>query len=177
MATKSTPDGVDLKLSNYSTTAAMNGSIASANNATLATVAANYGLKTVVDQHSLDIAARITPLEVDTKVANALLGAVTAAALTSELASISGLQASKADASALTAYALQSTVDTSSVVDSKIAAALLAGRRPPRQGGRQRAGLPALHGGRVGHAAGGRHQNSKCPAGSRHRGLHRSAAC
>ena len=32
----------------------------------LATVAANYGLKTVVDQHSLDIAARITPLEVDT---------------------------------------------------------------------------------------------------------------
>ena len=40
---KSTPDGVDLKLSNYSTTAAMNGSIASANNATLATVAANYG--------------------------------------------------------------------------------------------------------------------------------------
>ena len=71
VATKSTPDGVDLKLSNYSTTAAMNGSIASANNATLATVAANYGLKTVVDQHSLDIAARITPLEVDTKVANA----------------------------------------------------------------------------------------------------------
>ena len=129
VATKSTPDGVDLKLSNYSTMAAMNGSIASANNATLATVAANYGLKTVVDQHSLDIAARITPLEVDTKVANALLGAVTAAALASELASrdasISGLQASKADASALTAYALQSAVDTSSVVDSKIAAALL----------------------------------------------------
>ena len=73
------PDGVDLKLSNYSTTAAMNGSIALANNATLATVAANYGLKTVVDQRSLDIAARITPLEVDTKVANALLRPVTAA--------------------------------------------------------------------------------------------------
>ena len=36
VATKSTPDGVDLKLSNYSTTAAMNGSIASANNATTA---------------------------------------------------------------------------------------------------------------------------------------------
>ena len=125
VATKSTPDGVDLKLSNYSTTAAMNGSIALANNATLATVAANYGLKTVVDQHSLDIAARITPLEVDTT----LLRAVTAAALASELASrdasISGLQASKADASALTAYALQSAVDTSSEVDSKIAAALL----------------------------------------------------
>ena len=129
VATKSTPDSVDLKLSNYSTTAAMNGSIASANNAALATVAANYGLKTVVDQHSLDIAARITPLEVDTKVANALLGAVTAAALASELASrdatISGLQASKADASALTAYALLSAVDTSSEVDSKISTALL----------------------------------------------------
>ena len=123
VATKSTPDGVDLKLSNYSTTAAMNGSSALANNATLATVAANYSLKTVVDQHSLDIAARITPLEVDTKMANALLGAVTAAALASELASrdasISGLQAS------LTAYALQSAVDTSSVVDSEIATALL----------------------------------------------------
>ena len=126
VATKSTLDGVDLKLSNYSTTAAMNGSIASANNATLATVAANYGLKTVVDQHSLDIAARITPLGVDTKV---VLKAVTAAALASKLASrdasIAGLQASKADASALTAYALLSAVDTSSEVDSKIAAALL----------------------------------------------------
>ena len=119
VATKSTPDSVDLKLSNYSTTAAMNG-IASANNATLATVAANYGLKTVV----LDIiAARITPLEVDTKVANAL--PALASELASRDASISGLQASKADASALTAYALQSAVDTSSEVDSKIATALL----------------------------------------------------
>ena len=100
----------------------MNGSIASANNATLATVAANYGLKTVVDQHSLDIAARITPLEVDTKVANALLKPSPprlASELASRDASISGLQASKADASALTAYALLSEVD------SKIAAALL----------------------------------------------------
>ena len=72
----------------------------------------------MVGQNSLDIAARITPLEVDTKVANALLGGVTAAALASKLASrdasISGLQASKADA-----------IDTSSEVDSKIAAALL----------------------------------------------------
>ena len=123
MATKSTPDGV----SNYSTTAAMNGSIA-ANNATLATVAANYGLKTVVDQHSLDIAARITPGGRH-QGGQRSPGAVTAAVLASELvsrdASISGLQASKADASALTAYALQSAVDTSSAVDSKIAAALL----------------------------------------------------
>ena len=90
---------MDLKLSNYSTTAAMNGSIASAKNATL--------LKRVADQHSLDTAARITPLEVDTTVANALLGAVSAGPeLGSRDASISGLQASKADASALTAYAL-----------------------------------------------------------------------
>ena len=65
----------------------------------------------------------IKVLEVDTKVANALLRAVTAAALASKLASrdasISGLQASKADASALSA------VDTSSEVDSKISTALL----------------------------------------------------
>ena len=141
----------------------MNGSIASANNAALAAVAANYGLKTVVDQHSLDIAARITPLEVDTKVANAL-GAVTALAseLASRDASILGLQASKADASALTAYALQSAVDTCSVVDSLIATALLDAVTA--------AALDA-------HAAGGRHQDSKCPAGSRHQGLRRSAAC
>ena len=124
MATKSTPDGVDLKLSNYSTTAAMNGSIASANNATLATVATNYGLKTVVDQHSLDIAARITPLEVDTKVANALLGAVTAVRAREQRRLHLGA-AGLHNASALTAYALQSSVDTSSEVDSKIATALL----------------------------------------------------
>ena len=37
-------------LSNHPTTAAMNSSIASANNATLATVAATYALKSVVDQ-------------------------------------------------------------------------------------------------------------------------------
>ena len=128
VATKSTPDGVDLKLSNYSTTAAMNGSIASANNATLATVAANYGLKTVVDQHSLDIAARITPLEVDTKVANALLGAVTAAALrllnAVTMAALDAALLGKADASALAS--LLSAVDGLPLeVDTKIANALL----------------------------------------------------
>ena len=176
VATKSTPDGMDLKLSNYSTTAAMNGSIASANNATLATVAANYGLKTVVDQHSLDIAARITPLEVDTKVANALLGAVTAAAL------VSGLQASKADASALTAYALQSVVDTSLVVDSKIAAALLdavttAALDAALLGKADASALASLLSTVDGLPLKRRYEDSKCPAGSRHRGLRRSAAC
>ena len=125
VATKSTPDGGPeaVQLQHHGGHERFHR--LGANNATLATVAANYGLKTVVDQHSLDIAARITPLEVDTKVANALLGAVTAAALASELATISGLQASKADASALTAYALLSAVDTSSEVDSKISTALL----------------------------------------------------
>ena len=131
---------MDLKLSNYSTTAAMNGSIASANNATLATVAANYGLKTVVPAHSLDIAARIaaglqgrrqrpdrirpesavdTSSEVDSKIAAALLDAVTTAALDAALVG-------KADASALAS--LLSTVDgldTPLEVDTKIANALL----------------------------------------------------
>ena len=46
VATKSTPDGVDLKLSNYSTTAAMNGSIASANNATPTTASRRWWTNT-----------------------------------------------------------------------------------------------------------------------------------
>ena len=56
--------------------------------------------------------------------------------ITSRDASISGLQASKADASALTAYALPWTLPRR-WTHSKIAAALLdggPGRRPPRQG-------------------------------------------
>ena len=57
---KSTPASVDLKLANYPTTAGMNSSIASANNATLATTAATYALKSVVDQLALDVAARQT---------------------------------------------------------------------------------------------------------------------
>ena len=138
---------------------AMNGSIASANNATLHTVAANYGLKTVVDQHSLDIAARITPLEVDTKVANAVA---------SRDASISGLQASKADASALTAYALQSWTRRSRPLS------WTQSPRQPLTQPSQHAGRLALHGGRLGHAAGRRYEDCKCLAGSRHRGLRRS---
>ena len=164
MATKSTPDGVDLKLSNYSTTAAMNGSIASANNATLATVAANYGLKTAVDQHpghsgedhaaggghqggqrspggrhrrGAGLQAREqrrlhlgaaglqghggpgldTPLDVDTKIANALLGLATeafvAAQLASRDASITALQGAKADATLLASYATNAALSAS----------------------------------------------------------------
>ena len=52
VATKSTPDGVDLKLSNYSTTAAMNDSIASANNATLATLRPQDGGGPALPRHS-----------------------------------------------------------------------------------------------------------------------------
>ena len=54
---KSTPASVDLKLANHPTTAAMNSSITSANNSALATVAATYALKSVVDQLALDVAA------------------------------------------------------------------------------------------------------------------------
>ena len=66
---KSTPASVDLKLANHPTTAAMNSSIASTNNATLATVATTYALKTVVDQLAIDVAAQ--------RVATALLSYLT----------------------------------------------------------------------------------------------------
>ena len=74
---KSTPASVDLKLSNHPTTAAMNSSIASTNNATLATVAATYALKSMVDQLAIDVAARQTAADVDQRVATALLSYLT----------------------------------------------------------------------------------------------------
>ena len=55
----------------------MNSSIASANNATLATVATTYALKSVVDQLALDVAARQTAADVDQRVATALLSYLT----------------------------------------------------------------------------------------------------
>ena len=67
---KSTPASVD-----HPTTAAMNSSIASTNNACLATVAATYALKSVVDQLAIDLAARQTAPDVDQRVATALLSA------------------------------------------------------------------------------------------------------
>ena len=70
---KSTPASVDTKLQAFSNTAAMNSAIASANNATLANVASNYALRTVTDQLALDLAAKQSGLDVDTKIANALL--------------------------------------------------------------------------------------------------------
>ena len=74
---KSTPASVDLKLANHPTTAAMNSSIASANNATLSSVAATYALKTVADQLAIDLAARQTAADVDQRVATALLSYLT----------------------------------------------------------------------------------------------------
>ena len=78
---KSTPASVDLKLANHPTTAAMNSSIASTNNATLATIAATYALKSVVDQLAIDVAARQTAADVDQRVATALLSYLTQTAL------------------------------------------------------------------------------------------------
>ena len=130
MAIKSTPDGVDLKLSNYSTTAAMNGSIALANNATLATVAANYGLKTVVASLLSAVDGLDTPLEVDTKIANALLGLATeafvAAQLASRDASITALQGAKADATLLASYATNAALSASKTTLQSALDAILA---------------------------------------------------
>ena len=54
----------------------MNSRIASAN-ATLATVATTYALKSVVDQLAIDVAARQTAADVDQRVATALLSDLT----------------------------------------------------------------------------------------------------
>ncbi|CAE7356026.1 unnamed protein product [Symbiodinium sp. KB8] len=51
----------------------MNSAITSANNATLASVASNYALRTVTDQLALDLAAKQSGPDVDQKIATALL--------------------------------------------------------------------------------------------------------
>ena len=94
---KSTPASVDLKLSNHPTTAAMNSSIASANNATLASVATTYALKSVVD-----VAARQTAGDVAQAIATALLPLVS----TSDLNAAVALRTTPADVSQLIATAL-----------------------------------------------------------------------
>ena len=99
---KSTPASVDLKLSNHPTTAAMNSSIASANNATLASVATTYALKSVVDQLALDVAARQTAGDVAQAIATALLPLVS----TSDLTAAVNLRTTPADVSQLIATAL-----------------------------------------------------------------------
>eukprot|EP00439_Symbiodinium_sp_Y106_P005097 s12070_g1.t1 len=105
---KSTPASVDLKLANHPTTAAMNSSIASANNATLATVAATYALKSVVDQLALDLAARQTAADVDQRVATALLPMASTSDLTAAVAlRTTPLDVDTKIANALLQYALQ----------------------------------------------------------------------
>ena len=123
---KSTPASVDLKLANHPTTAAMNSSIASTNNATLATVAANYALKSVVDQLAIDLAARQTAADVDQRVATALLSYVTQAAFDAALALRDGrLDGHDADVLALQSagpFALPSEITAlQSAIDSILA--------------------------------------------------------
>ena len=123
VATKSTPDGVDLKLSNYSTTAAMNGSIASANNGRQ--LRPQDGGGPALPGHSGEDHAAGGGHQGGQRSPGGRhrRGAGLRARESRRLhLGAAGLQA---DASALTAYALQSAVDTSSEVDSKIATALL----------------------------------------------------
>ena len=108
---KSTPAGVDLKLANHPTTAAMNSSIASANNATLASVATTYALKSVVDQLALDVAARQTAGDVAQAIATALLPLVS----TSDLTAAVALRTTPADVSQLIATALLPFVQEAAV--------------------------------------------------------------
>ena len=93
---------MDLKLANHPTTAAMNSSIASANNATLASVATTYALKSVVDQLALDVAARQTAGDVAQAIATALLPLVS----TSDLNAAVALRTTPADVRQLIATAL-----------------------------------------------------------------------
>ena len=108
---KSTPASVDLKLSNHPTTAAMNSSIASANNATLASVATTYALKSVVDQLALDVAARQTAGDVAQAIATALLPLVS----TSDLTAAVNLRTTPTDVSQLIATALLPFVQQAAV--------------------------------------------------------------
>ena len=104
---KSTPASVDLKLANHPTTAAMNSSITSANNSALATVAATYALKSVVDQLALDVAARQTAADVDQRVATALLPM----ASTSDLNAAAPTDVSQLIATALLPFVQQTALD------------------------------------------------------------------
>ena len=111
VAAKSTPASVDTKLQAFSNTAAMNSAIASANNATLASVASNYALRTVTDQLALDLAAKQSGLDVDTKIANALLDRPSTAALTAAV----NLKTAPADVDQKVATALLPYTDTAGV--------------------------------------------------------------
>ena len=89
----------------------MNSSIASTNNATLATVAATYALKSVVDQLTLDVAARQTAGDVAQAIATALLPMASNGDLTAAVA----LRTTPADVSQLIATALLPYVQQTAV--------------------------------------------------------------
>ena len=141
---KSTPASVDAKLAGYSNTAAMNSAIASANNATLATVGSAYALRTVTAKQSgPDVDSKIatalldrpsstdlttavnlktTPADVDQKVATALLTCVTQVALDAALA----LRDGRHDSAEASIASLQAAgFQTAAQVASAIATALL----------------------------------------------------
>ena len=86
----------------FSNTAAMNSAIASANNATLASVASNYALRTVTDQLALDLAAKQSGPDVDLKIATALLDRPS----TTDLAAAVNLKTTPADVDQRVATAL-----------------------------------------------------------------------
>ena len=111
VAAKSTPASVDTKLQAFSNTAAMNSAIASANNATLASVASNYALRTVTDQLALDLTAKQSGLDVDTKIANALLDRPS----TTDLTAAVNLKTAPADVDQKVATALLPYTDTAGV--------------------------------------------------------------
>ena len=111
VATKSTPASVDTKLQAFSNTAAMNSAIASANNATLASVASNYALRTVTDQLALDLAAKQSGPDVDQKIATALLDRPS----TTDLTAAVNLKTAPADVDQKVATALLPYTDTTGV--------------------------------------------------------------
>ena len=111
VATKSTPASVDTKLQAFSNTAAMNSAIASANNATLASVASNYALRTVTDQLALDLAAKQSGPDVGQKIATALLDRPSATDLTAAV----NLKTTPADVDQKVATALLPYTDTTGV--------------------------------------------------------------
>ena len=111
VATKSTPASVDTKLQAFSNTTAMNSAIASANNATLASVASNYALRTVTDQLALDLAAKQSGPDVDQKIATALLNGPS----TTDLTAAVNLKTTPADVDQKVATALLPYTDTTGV--------------------------------------------------------------
>ena len=74
-ANQSALDALQVQVDGKSTPASVTSS--STNNATLATVATTYALKSMVDQLAIDVAARQTAADVDQRVATALLSYLT----------------------------------------------------------------------------------------------------